>query len=138
MIPEGEIPLTPSQQWFLKQEFYGQDYWNQSQLFSLGQDLDVERLRAALQKVAEIHDVFRIRFQRQPDATWRQYYSSRQPEIPLEAVDGTRLRGKGFDKSRDKDRPKQSYTFEARPPRAEKPIDPDNPFAALLALKSKM
>ena len=44
--------------------------------------------------------------------------------------------GKGFDKNRD--RPKQSYTFEARPPRAEKPIDPDNPFAALLALKGKV
>jgi ATP-dependent RNA helicase SUPV3L1/SUV3 len=29
-------------------------------------------------------------------------------------------------------------TYEARPPRAEKPIDPDNPFAALLALKGKV
>ena len=29
-------------------------------------------------------------------------------------------------------------SFEARPPRAEKPIDPDNPFAALLALKGKV
>lgn len=31
-----------------------------------------------------------------------------------------------------------SRNFEARPPRAEKPIDPDNPFAALLALKGKV
>ena len=29
-------------------------------------------------------------------------------------------------------------TYEARPPRVEKPIDPDNPFAALLALKAKL
>jgi ATP-dependent RNA helicase SUPV3L1/SUV3 len=29
-------------------------------------------------------------------------------------------------------------SFEARPPRAEKPIDPDNPFAALMALKGKL
>ncbi|EEW24198.1 conserved hypothetical protein, partial [Rhodobacter ferrooxidans] len=28
-------------------------------------------------------------------------------------------------------------TYEARPPRAEKPIDPDNPFAVLLALKGR-
>jgi ATP-dependent RNA helicase SUPV3L1/SUV3 len=28
--------------------------------------------------------------------------------------------------------------YEARPPRAEKPIDPDSPFAALLALKGKV
>ena len=33
------------------------------------------------------------------------------------------------------ERPK---SFEARPPRPEKPIDPDNPFAALLALKGKV
>jgi len=30
-----------------------------------------------------------------------------------------------------------AHTYEARPPRKEKPIDPDNPFAALLALKDK-
>jgi ATP-dependent RNA helicase SUPV3L1/SUV3 len=36
---------------------------------------------------------------------------------------------------RDDHKPK---TFEQRPPRAEKPIDPDNPFAALMALKSKL
>ncbi|MFN4192569.1 MAG: helicase-related protein [Tabrizicola sp.] len=29
-------------------------------------------------------------------------------------------------------------SYEARPPRQEKPIDPDNPFAALLALKGKV
>jgi ATP-dependent RNA helicase SUPV3L1/SUV3 len=29
-------------------------------------------------------------------------------------------------------------SFEARPPRVEKPIDPDNPFAALMALKGKL
>ncbi|GAA3854134.1 helicase-related protein [Celeribacter arenosi] len=42
--------------------------------------------------------------------------------------DGGKGRGAG------KDQPK---TFSARPPKQEKPIDPDNPFAALLALKDK-
>ncbi|MGV8984964.1 MAG: helicase-related protein [Cypionkella sp.] len=32
---------------------------------------------------------------------------------------------------------KSQRSFEARPPRAEKPIDPDNPFAVLAALKLK-
>ncbi|MBN2629812.1 MAG: helicase [Rhodobacteraceae bacterium] len=36
---------------------------------------------------------------------------------------------------RNADKPRQ---FEARAPRVEKPIDPDNPFAALLALKGKV
>lgn len=36
------------------------------------------------------------------------------------------------------DREERQKSFEARPPRQEKPIDPDNPFAALLALKGKV
>jgi ATP-dependent RNA helicase SUPV3L1/SUV3 len=37
-----------------------------------------------------------------------------------------------------KDKPQtQNKPFEARPPRYEKPIDPDNPFAVLLALRNK-
>lgn len=43
-------------------------------------------------------------------------------------------RGKGGDRP-DTNKPRQ---FEARPQRAEKPIDPDNPFAALMALKGKV
>ncbi|THD85814.1 helicase [Aliigemmobacter aestuarii] len=39
----------------------------------------------------------------------------------------------GHDRQADKGR-----AFEARPPRKEKPVDPDNPFAALLALKGKL
>ena len=42
---------------------------------------------------------------------------------------------KGGKPERGNDRQK---SFEARPPRPEKPIDPDNPFAALLALKGKV
>jgi ATP-dependent RNA helicase SUPV3L1/SUV3 len=38
----------------------------------------------------------------------------------------------------NKDRDERPKAFEARPPRVEKPIDPDNPFAALLALKGKV
>ena len=47
---------------------------------------------------------------------------------------GDRGKGKG-DRPDRNDKPRQ---FEARPQRAEKPIDPDNPFAALLALKGKV
>ena len=47
---------------------------------------------------------------------------------------GDRGDRKGGKPNRD-DRQK---SFEARPPRPEKPIDPDNPFAALMALKGKL
>ncbi|MCP3971089.1 MAG: disulfide oxidoreductase [Rhodobacteraceae bacterium] len=39
-------------------------------------------------------------------------------------------KGKGGD-------PNKAKSFSARPPKKQKPIDPDNPFAALLALKDK-
>jgi ATP-dependent RNA helicase SUPV3L1/SUV3 len=50
--------------------------------------------------------------------------------------DGQRPDRKDFKGKPPRDDKKPIY--EARPPRAEKPIDPDNPFAALLALKGKV
>ncbi len=48
-------------------------------------------------------------------------------------------RGNDRGNDRGKDRPKEgAKTYESRPPRAEKPIDPDNPFAVLMALKGKV
>ena len=44
--------------------------------------------------------------------------------------------GKGPRRDRDGGG-QQPKTYQARPPRSEKPIDPDNPFAALMALKQK-
>jgi ATP-dependent RNA helicase SUPV3L1/SUV3 len=43
-------------------------------------------------------------------------------------------RGKGGPR-KDRDDGKGQKTYEARPPRVEKPIDPDNPFAVLAALR---
>jgi len=59
--------------------------------------------------------------------------------------DGNKGRGKpsgnkGRGKPQGKGKPKgppRAKNFEARPPKKEKAIDPDNPFAALLALKDK-
>jgi ATP-dependent RNA helicase SUPV3L1/SUV3 len=47
-------------------------------------------------------------------------------------------RGKGKGKPRRDGAPQKAKKFEARPPRKEKPIDPDNPFAAaLMGLRDK-
>lgn len=53
---------------------------------------------------------------------------------------GDRPKGdhKGDYKGGKPQRDDRQKSFEARPPRPEKPIDPDNPFAALLALKGKV
>ncbi|WGW02306.1 helicase-related protein [Tropicibacter oceani] len=53
---------------------------------------------------------------------------------------GGKPRGKGGPKGKGAPRPDRggAKSFEARPPRKEKPIDPDNPFAAaLMGLKDK-
>ncbi|KEO60974.1 helicase-related protein [Thioclava indica] len=52
---------------------------------------------------------------------------------------GGRPQGKSFDKKGGKKggKPDQARNFEARPPKKDKPIDPDNPFAVLAALKDK-
>ncbi len=46
----------------------------------------------------------------------------------------------GYKGKRDdrKDQDNKAKSFESRPPRVEKPIDPDNPFAVLMALKNKV
>jgi ATP-dependent RNA helicase SUPV3L1/SUV3 len=49
---------------------------------------------------------------------------------------GGKPRGKDGKDGR-KEKPVNTYHFEARPPKKEKPIDPDNPFAVLMALKDK-
>ncbi len=52
---------------------------------------------------------------------------------------GDRPRGEGYQgKGKSDARNDRQKTYEARPPRVEKPIDPDNPFAALMALKGKV
>jgi ATP-dependent RNA helicase SUPV3L1/SUV3 len=52
---------------------------------------------------------------------------------------GDRPQGEGYKgKGKPDVRNDRQKTFEARPPRVEKPIDPDNPFAVLMALKGKV
>ncbi|MFE3836492.1 helicase-related protein [Pseudogemmobacter sonorensis] len=50
---------------------------------------------------------------------------------------GGKPKGKGKPRH-DRGQDQAPRNFEARPPRKDRPIDPDNPFAALLALKGKV
>lgn len=59
----------------------------------------------------------------------------RRPSTPRT---DNRSKGKPKGKPRGKGKPdNKQKKFSARPPKQEKPIDPDNPFAALMALKDK-
>jgi ATP-dependent RNA helicase SUPV3L1/SUV3 len=46
-------------------------------------------------------------------------------------------KGKGAGKQGGKGGDRGPKTHSSRPPKTDKPIDPDNPFAALMALKNK-
>ena len=67
--------------------------------------------------------------------------NDRVPDEGRRGRDGQRPdRGERQDRPDRNDRGNrpQAAKFEARPPRKEKPIDPDSPFAKLAALKEQM
>ncbi len=88
-IVTGEITLTPSQQWFLEQDFDEPHHWNGMwPLLSVGERLDPDLLSGALQHVLLHHDMLRVRFRRD-EAGWRAFIAG--PEgaspVPFSTVD---------------------------------------------------
>ena len=58
----GQVLLTPIQHWFFEQDFEYPGYWNQTNLFRLPADLDIERLEEALLVLVEHHDALRMSY----------------------------------------------------------------------------
>lgn len=69
----GEVPLTPIQQWFFAHDFADAHHWNQSFALTLTQPVTNEQLTAAIGKVLDAHPVFRLRFTRSADG-WHQHF----------------------------------------------------------------
>ena len=92
-------------------------------------------------EAAEVEVFFTFTWGRKPAASERR---GRGRPAPAEGEATARPRGKprGERGERGKGKPRRDAenpkAFSARPPKAEKPIDPDNPFAALMALKGKV
>lgn len=81
-IVTGEITLTPSQQWFLEQEFDEPQHWNGMwPLLSLGQRIDPALMSAAMQHVMLHHDMLRLRFRR--DDGWRAFIAGPEATEPI-------------------------------------------------------
>lgn len=72
---EGEVPLTPIQQWFFDHDFTDAHHWNQSFAFTLTKEVANEQITAAIGKVLDAHPVFRLRFTRSGDG-WHQHFVS--------------------------------------------------------------
>lgn len=57
---EGQMPLTPIQQWFFRQGYARPNHWNHSLLLQLQPEIDLQILNQAFQKVFEHHDALRL------------------------------------------------------------------------------
>jgi len=80
----GRVPLGPIQQWFLEQRLSDRDHWNQSRLFRLPANIDVDALRLALEACVAHHDMVRARFVDEGDG-WRQEVEG-EPGLEFDTV----------------------------------------------------
>lgn len=92
---KGFIPLTPIQHWFFGQEQPEPHHWNQSLMLELRDPAVAPLIGPALAVVVNHHGSFRLRFRRQDDGSWQQYYAERTdapaaiqtyPETEMRAV----------------------------------------------------
>jgi amino acid adenylation domain-containing protein/non-ribosomal peptide synthase protein (TIGR01720 family) len=67
----GSAPITAIQQWFFDRRFADSHHFNQSVLLDIGETLDFEILRTAVDALLEQHDALRLRFVER-DGGWQQ------------------------------------------------------------------
>ncbi|HET6709749.1 non-ribosomal peptide synthetase, partial [Amycolatopsis sp.] len=70
----GAVVVTPIQHWFLDTGPADPDHFVQQLSVRLAEDVDEDRLRAAVRTVVAHHDAFRLRFRRTPDG-WTQEHA---------------------------------------------------------------
>ncbi|MCK4258505.1 MAG: non-ribosomal peptide synthase/polyketide synthase [Halanaerobiales bacterium] len=79
---EGEVLLTPIQNWFFHQKFTYQHYWNQSNIFSIKDDVDLELLEEVFRKLIKTHDALRMGYKFDDDQIVQ--FNRRNDEIDFE------------------------------------------------------
>jgi amino acid adenylation domain-containing protein/non-ribosomal peptide synthase protein (TIGR01720 family) len=85
--PQGEVSLTPIQQWFFAQQLPAPHHYNQSLLLSLQEPLACASFLTAFQAVTQHHDSLRLRYE-QREGVWRQYYAEPiKEEVPFQHID---------------------------------------------------
>ncbi|HZD95020.1 MAG TPA: condensation domain-containing protein, partial [Candidatus Sulfotelmatobacter sp.] len=82
----GEVLLTPIQRWFFAQPLGNRNYWNQTFLFTVPPETDVDQLEQALGAAMAHHDAFRLRFA-QTASDWRQTYVADAPPVKIVRAD---------------------------------------------------
>ncbi|HEV2799101.1 MAG TPA: condensation domain-containing protein, partial [Pyrinomonadaceae bacterium] len=72
----GEVPLTPIQHWFMRQERRRPWHFNHAVLLADAKKIDGARLQRAVERVLASHEVFHLRYERDGQGQVRQHYRS--------------------------------------------------------------
>jgi amino acid adenylation domain-containing protein/non-ribosomal peptide synthase protein (TIGR01720 family) len=89
-IVSGNVPLTPIQHWFFSQELPEKHHFNQSFLFTVPSDLNLEILVEVWQQLLLHHDALRLRFS-QTDTIWQQNHAALTDNITIKYFDLSKL-----------------------------------------------
>ncbi|MCK4259968.1 MAG: amino acid adenylation domain-containing protein, partial [Halanaerobiales bacterium] len=79
---EGEVLLTPIQKWFFEKKFSHQNFWNQSNIFIINKDVDLELLEEVFRKLIKVHDALRMGYKFEGDQIIQ--FNRRNDEINFE------------------------------------------------------
>ncbi len=86
----GSVPLTPIQHWFFEQSMSNRNYWNQSVMIDVLDELDPKLLEQALQQLLTQHDALRLQFLPETSVAsheWKQSINQAVPTIDFEVID---------------------------------------------------
>ncbi|MEM0940330.1 MAG: amino acid adenylation domain-containing protein [Bacteroidota bacterium] len=73
-IPEGDVHLTPVQEYFFGLQGLDYNHFNQSVLLKISKDWTSDEIQVAFSKLIAHHDSLRLRY-RLEQGSWKQYYT---------------------------------------------------------------
>ncbi|MEK7990950.1 MAG: amino acid adenylation domain-containing protein, partial [Thiotrichaceae bacterium] len=82
----GEMPLTAIQHWFFEQDLTNFNYYNQSVLLKVANDIQPQLLEKAINHLLIHHDALRLQFQK-IDNQWQQQNLAEVETFKLEVID---------------------------------------------------
>jgi non-ribosomal peptide synthase protein (TIGR01720 family) len=89
-VVEGEVELTPIQEWFLEQEVEKREHWNQAMMLEVKQAVEAGVMEAVVGKVMQRHDALWLRFV-EGEGGWKSWSEGEQGReragIPYARVD---------------------------------------------------
>ncbi|MGK5641713.1 amino acid adenylation domain-containing protein, partial [Streptomyces sp. URMC 126] len=83
---EGDCPLLPVQEWFFTRPLTDRAHWNQTFAVTTP-ELDPDRLRRALARLAAHHDAFRLRYRDGDGVRTTQFYAPGIPDLDPYVLD---------------------------------------------------